>query len=153
MNQEPVKEEEGRTMAKIINAFAYLECSAKRKEGVKVTYSRFSWCQTQKYSDSLPHSNKKFAQSVTFSFSIKNAEKVYDRYWRLIHSSHDLQTELIQNMSTLRTLFEELSLLSDWGQIGPNCLIGTWEYSHFVSIHEYWILMNEWVFSTFHILS
>ena len=47
MNQEPVKEEEGRTMAKIINAFAYLECSAKRKEGVKVTYSQFRWCQTQ----------------------------------------------------------------------------------------------------------
>ena len=85
MNQEPVKEEEGRTMAKMINAFAYLECSAKRKEGVKVTYSRFSWCQTQKYSDSLPHSNRKFAQSATFSFSIKNAEKVYDGYWRLIH--------------------------------------------------------------------
>ena len=41
MNQEPVKEEEGRTMAKMINAFAYLECSAKRKEGVKVTYSQF----------------------------------------------------------------------------------------------------------------
>ena len=40
-----------------------------------------------KYSDFLPHSNKKFVQSATFSFSIKNAKKVEERYWRLIHSS------------------------------------------------------------------
>ena len=38
MKQEPVKLEEGRTMAKMINAFAYLECSAKRKEGVKEVF-------------------------------------------------------------------------------------------------------------------
>ena len=38
MKQEPVKLEEGRTMAKIINAFAYLECSAKKKEGVKEVF-------------------------------------------------------------------------------------------------------------------
>ena len=35
MKQEPVKPEEGRTMAEKINAFAYLECSAKSKEGVR----------------------------------------------------------------------------------------------------------------------
>merc|ERR1712021_252390 len=34
MKQEPVKPEDGRTMAEKINAFAYLECSAKSKEGV-----------------------------------------------------------------------------------------------------------------------
>ena len=34
MKQEPVKPEEGRTMAEKINAFAYLECSAKSMEGV-----------------------------------------------------------------------------------------------------------------------
>ena len=34
MKQEPVKPEEGRAMAEKINAFAYLECSAKSKEGV-----------------------------------------------------------------------------------------------------------------------
>merc|ERR1711992_257486 len=33
--QEPVRPEEGRTMAEKINAFAYLECSAKSKEGVR----------------------------------------------------------------------------------------------------------------------
>ncbi|CAD1480702.1 unnamed protein product, partial [Heterotrigona itama] len=33
MKQEPVKPEEGRAMAEKINAFAYLECSAKSKEG------------------------------------------------------------------------------------------------------------------------
>ena len=38
MKQEPVKLEEGTTMAKMINAFAYLECSAKRKEGVKEVF-------------------------------------------------------------------------------------------------------------------
>ena len=34
MNQEPVRPEEGRSMAEKINAFAYLECSAKTMEGV-----------------------------------------------------------------------------------------------------------------------
>ena len=35
MKQEPVKPQEGRAMAEKINAFAYLECSAKSKEGVR----------------------------------------------------------------------------------------------------------------------
>merc|ERR1711988_1627334 len=35
MKQEPVKPEEGRAMAEKISAFAYLECSAKSKEGVR----------------------------------------------------------------------------------------------------------------------
>ena len=38
MKQEPVKPEEGRTMAEKINAFAYLECSAKSKEGVREVF-------------------------------------------------------------------------------------------------------------------
>ena len=38
MKQEPVKPEEGSAMAEKINAFAYLECSAKSKEGVKEVF-------------------------------------------------------------------------------------------------------------------
>lgn len=38
MKQEPVKPEEGRAMADKINAFAYLECSAKTKEGVRQVF-------------------------------------------------------------------------------------------------------------------
>ncbi|KAG8237076.1 hypothetical protein J437_LFUL005183 [Ladona fulva] len=38
MKQEPVKSEEGRTMAEKINAFSYLECSAKSKEGVREVF-------------------------------------------------------------------------------------------------------------------
>ena len=38
MKQEPVKPEEGRAMAEKINAFAYLECSAKSKEGVRQVF-------------------------------------------------------------------------------------------------------------------
>ena len=38
MKQEPVKPEDGRTMAEKINAFAYLECSAKTKEGVREVF-------------------------------------------------------------------------------------------------------------------
>lgn len=38
MKQEPVKPEEGRNMAEKINAFAYLECSAKSKEGVREVF-------------------------------------------------------------------------------------------------------------------
>ena len=38
MKQEPVKPEEGRAMAEKINAFAYLECSAKSKEGVREVF-------------------------------------------------------------------------------------------------------------------
>ncbi|KAA0199986.1 hypothetical protein HAZT_HAZT001378, partial [Hyalella azteca] len=33
MKQEPVKTEEGHAVAKTINAYAYLECFAKTKEG------------------------------------------------------------------------------------------------------------------------
>ena len=35
MKQEPVKPEEGRKIAEKVSAFAYLECSAKSKEGVR----------------------------------------------------------------------------------------------------------------------
>jgi Ras family protein A len=38
MKQEPVKPQEGRAMAEKINAFAYLECSAKSKEGVREVF-------------------------------------------------------------------------------------------------------------------
>merc|ERR1719495_1874599 len=38
MKQEPVKPDEGRAMADKINAFAYLECSAKTKEGVREVF-------------------------------------------------------------------------------------------------------------------
>ena len=38
VKQEPVKPEEGRGMAEKINAFAYLECSAKTKEGVREVF-------------------------------------------------------------------------------------------------------------------
>ena len=35
MKQEPVKFDDGRAMADRIGAYAYLECSAKTKEGVR----------------------------------------------------------------------------------------------------------------------
>ncbi|KAG7226802.1 hypothetical protein INR49_014151 [Caranx melampygus] len=38
MKQEPVKTEEGRDMAGRINAFGYLECSAKTKDGVREVF-------------------------------------------------------------------------------------------------------------------
>ncbi|CAH8558471.1 unnamed protein product [Dicrocoelium dendriticum] len=38
MHQEMVKPEEGRMMAERINAYAYLECSAKTKEGVREVF-------------------------------------------------------------------------------------------------------------------
>ncbi|KAK3585972.1 hypothetical protein CHS0354_038517 [Potamilus streckersoni] len=38
MKQEPVRPEEGRAMAEKINAFSYLECSAKTKEGVREVF-------------------------------------------------------------------------------------------------------------------
>jgi len=36
--EDEVKAEDGRTMAEKINAFAYLECSAKSKEGVREVF-------------------------------------------------------------------------------------------------------------------
>ena len=38
MKQEPVRPEEGRAMADKINAYNYLECSAKTKEGVREVF-------------------------------------------------------------------------------------------------------------------
>ncbi|KAL7985376.1 hypothetical protein Chor_003946 [Crotalus horridus] len=38
MKQEPVKPEDGRDMANRINAFGYLECSAKTKDGVREVF-------------------------------------------------------------------------------------------------------------------
>jgi len=36
--QEPVKTEDGKLMAKQINAILYLECSAKNKDGVREVF-------------------------------------------------------------------------------------------------------------------
>ncbi|KAL7673193.1 hypothetical protein ACOME3_008061 [Neoechinorhynchus agilis] len=38
MKQEPVRPEDGRAVAEKINAYAYLECSAKTKEGVREVF-------------------------------------------------------------------------------------------------------------------
>lgn len=38
MKQEPVKSDDGRAMAERIGAYAYLECSAKTKEGVREVF-------------------------------------------------------------------------------------------------------------------
>ena len=38
MKQAPVKAEEGRAVAEKVGAFAYLECSAKSKEGVREVF-------------------------------------------------------------------------------------------------------------------
>jgi Ras homolog gene family, member A len=38
MRQEPVRPEQGRAMSDKIGAYAYLECSAKTKEGVRAVF-------------------------------------------------------------------------------------------------------------------
>lgn len=38
MKQEPVRSDEGRAMSEKINAYSYLECSAKTKEGVREVF-------------------------------------------------------------------------------------------------------------------
>lgn len=38
MRQEPVRTEQGRAMSDKIGAYAYLECSAKTKEGVRAVF-------------------------------------------------------------------------------------------------------------------
>ncbi|VDO26442.1 unnamed protein product [Onchocerca flexuosa] len=40
MKQEPVRSEQGRAIAEQIGAFAYLECSAKAKEGIREVFEK-----------------------------------------------------------------------------------------------------------------
>ncbi|VDN56847.1 unnamed protein product [Dracunculus medinensis] len=40
MKQEPVRPEQGRTIAEQIGAFAYLECSAKAKDGIREVFEK-----------------------------------------------------------------------------------------------------------------
>jgi Ras family protein A len=47
MKQEPVKLEDGKNTAEKINAFAYLECSAKSKEGVKEVFDTVTMAALQ----------------------------------------------------------------------------------------------------------
>ena len=47
MMQEPVKLEDGKNTAEKINAFAYLECSAKSKEGVKEVFDTVTMAALQ----------------------------------------------------------------------------------------------------------
>merc|ERR1712241_94647 len=54
MKQEPVKPEEGRAMAEKINAFAYLECSAKSKEGVREVFETATRAALQVKKDPTP---------------------------------------------------------------------------------------------------
>jgi GTPase SAR1 family protein len=54
MKQEPVKPEDGRTMAEKINAFAYLECSAKSKEGVREVFETATRAALQVKNKNLP---------------------------------------------------------------------------------------------------
>lgn len=66
MKQEPVKPEEGRAMAEKINAFAYLECSAKSKEGVREVFETATRAALQV---NFPKNNSIFP---LFSFLAKN---------------------------------------------------------------------------------
>ena len=83
MKQEPVKPEEGRAMAEKINAFAYLECSAKSKEGVREVFETATRAALQvrallfeiKFSLYLPSSHDQHLHSThhygcTFQFSL-----------------------------------------------------------------------------------
>ena len=47
-NQEPVQPEEGHAMAETIEAHAYLECSAKNKEGVQEVFETATRVALQK---------------------------------------------------------------------------------------------------------
>ena len=55
MKQEPVKPEEGRAMAEKISAFAYLECSAKSKEGVREVFETATRAALQVISITMHH--------------------------------------------------------------------------------------------------
>ncbi len=82
MKQEPVKPEEGRAMAEKINAFAYLECSAKSKEGVREVFETATRAALQVPCRGLPFKRGRwgmrfFVQSFWVSLSrTRNANMV-----------------------------------------------------------------------------
>lgn len=55
MKQKPVTSEEGRSMAEKINAYGYLECSAKTKEGVREVFETATRAALQVCSWKIQH--------------------------------------------------------------------------------------------------
>ena len=73
MKQDPVKPEDGRTMAEKINAFAYLECSAKSKEGVREVFETATRAALQVRTHH--HHHYVFSMSLIYVISLISGEE------------------------------------------------------------------------------
>lgn len=80
MKQEPVKPEEGRAMAEKINAFAYLECSAKSKEGVREVFETATRAALQV----KRNESNSFPYLISSPLSLPGQEKEADKVFSFI---------------------------------------------------------------------
>ncbi|XP_050059701.1 uncharacterized protein LOC114130270 [Aphis gossypii] len=139
MKQEPVRPEEGRAMAEKINAFAYLECSAKSKEGVREVFetSTRAALQVKKKKKGkcalLTLISDKCCLFFYFHFNIQSSNYIILSF-SLIKIKYTCWTSNLNTLLTMAAIRKKLVIVGD-GACGKTCLLIVFSKDQFPEVY------------------